>query len=151
MQTRGMYDARYRYAVHVPRQTRLPEMQVEPGLKQFFKTGWVPKDASEMASKYSEWDILGVIFFAILVGAGILGLLLVLTLAALRSALPAPAAETAIVEETVIVEEMRVGGTAAVMDKPGNDVDAMCAQPVDPRIHALPEMLSGPIRRNAFP
>ena len=53
--------------------------------------------------------------------------------------------------ETVIVEEMRVGGTAAVMDKPGNDVDAMCAQPVDPRIHALPEMLSGPIRRNAFP
>ena len=57
-----MYDARYRYAVHVPRQTRLPEMQVEPGLKQFFKTGWVPKDASEMASKYSEWDILGVIF-----------------------------------------------------------------------------------------
>ena len=44
-------------------------------------------------------------FGGVLVGAGILGLLLVLTLAALRSALPAPAAETAIVEETVIVEE----------------------------------------------
>lgn len=44
-------------------------------------------------------------FGGVLVGAGILGLLLVLTLAALRSALPTPVAETAFVEETVIVEE----------------------------------------------
>ena len=48
--------------VHVPRQPGLPEMDVEQGLRSYFRVEWVPQDADEMADKYREWDILGVIF-----------------------------------------------------------------------------------------
>ena len=37
-------------------------MGVEPDLRRFFKTDWVPDNADEMAARYKEWDILGVIF-----------------------------------------------------------------------------------------
>ena len=48
--------------VHVPRQPGLPEMGVESDLRRYFTVKWVPQDADEMATKYKEWDILGVIF-----------------------------------------------------------------------------------------
>ena len=48
--------------VHVPRQPGLPEMGVESDLRRFFRVEWVPKDAEQMAARYKEWDILGVIF-----------------------------------------------------------------------------------------
>ena len=48
--------------VHVPRQPGLPEFGIEPHLRQYFRVGSAPKDAGEMAARYKEWDILGVIF-----------------------------------------------------------------------------------------
>ncbi len=48
--------------VHVPRQPGLPDMGVEGGLRRMFKVQWVPRVASELAAKYREWDIFGVIF-----------------------------------------------------------------------------------------
>ena len=55
-------------------------------------------------------------FGGVFVGAGIVGLLLVLTLAALRSALPTPVTEAAVVEETVIVEAAPVTDEAPVFE-----------------------------------
>lgn len=48
--------------VHVPRQPGLPKMGIEGGLRRMFRVQWVPRDASELAAKYREWDIFGVIF-----------------------------------------------------------------------------------------
>ena len=47
--------------VHVPRQPGLPEMEVEAGLRSYFRLRDAPEDADEMAAMYREWDILGVI------------------------------------------------------------------------------------------
>ncbi len=48
--------------VHVPRQPGLPEIGIEAELKRYFRVTSAPKDAQEMADKYKELDILGVIF-----------------------------------------------------------------------------------------
>ena len=48
--------------VHVPRQPGLSEIAIEEQLRRFFRVKWVPRDADEMAAKYEEWDLLGVIF-----------------------------------------------------------------------------------------
>ena len=48
--------------VHPPRQPGLPEVEMDPHLRRYFRVKWVPQDADEMAAKYREWDILGVIF-----------------------------------------------------------------------------------------
>ena len=48
--------------VHIPRQPGLPEMAVEEGMRRYFHVQWVPHDPDEMAAKYQEWDLLGVIF-----------------------------------------------------------------------------------------
>ena len=48
--------------VHIPRQPGLPEFKVEEGMRRFFRLKSVPKDAAELAAKYREWDILGVIY-----------------------------------------------------------------------------------------
>ena len=48
--------------VHVPRQEGLPEMGIEEGLRKFFRVKDAPEDAADMAARYREWDILGVIF-----------------------------------------------------------------------------------------
>ena len=48
--------------VHVPRQPGLPEIGIEAELKRYFRVVSAPKDAEEMAQKYKELDILGVIF-----------------------------------------------------------------------------------------
>ena len=48
--------------VHVPRQSGLPDTAVEADLRRYFRVQSVPEDAGEMAAKYREWDILGVIF-----------------------------------------------------------------------------------------
>ena len=48
--------------VHVPRQPGLPEIGVEAGLQRYFRVASPPKDAEEMAAKFEELDILGVIF-----------------------------------------------------------------------------------------
>ena len=48
--------------VHVPRQPGLPEMGVEESLRRYFRLQSGPVGVDEMAAKYREWDILGVIF-----------------------------------------------------------------------------------------
>ena len=48
--------------VHVPRQPGLPETGVEAQLQAYFRVASIPKNADEMAAKYKELDILGVIF-----------------------------------------------------------------------------------------
>ena len=48
--------------VHVPRQPGLPEIEIEPHLRQYFRVRSAPRDADEMADMYRDWDILGVIF-----------------------------------------------------------------------------------------
>ena len=48
--------------VHVPRQPGLPEIEVEAQLRRYFRLTSPPKDADEMAAKYKELDILGIIF-----------------------------------------------------------------------------------------
>ena len=48
--------------VHVPRQPGLPEIGVEAQLQRYFRVASPPKDAEEMAAKYRELDILGIIF-----------------------------------------------------------------------------------------
>ena len=48
--------------VHVPRQQGLPKTGIEDGLRRYFKVEWAPDNPAEMAEKYAEWDILGVIF-----------------------------------------------------------------------------------------
>ncbi len=48
--------------VHVPRQPGLPEIGIEAELQRYFRLAAPPKDAEEMANKYKELDILGVIF-----------------------------------------------------------------------------------------
>ena len=48
--------------VHVPRQPGLPEIGIESQLRRYFRVREVPQDAAEMAAKFKEWDILGVIF-----------------------------------------------------------------------------------------
>ena len=48
--------------VHVPRQPGLPEMEVEAGLRRYFRTESVPESVDELAALYQEWDLLGVIF-----------------------------------------------------------------------------------------
>lgn len=48
--------------VHVPRQPGLPEPALEAAMKAYFRIESVPKSAEELAQKYKEWDILGVIF-----------------------------------------------------------------------------------------
>ena len=48
--------------VHVPRQPGLPEMSVEAGLRRYFRVKDAPTSAEQLAAKYREWDILGVIF-----------------------------------------------------------------------------------------
>lgn len=48
--------------VHVPRQPGLPEQEVVPQMRRFFRLQAAPGDADEMAAKYKELDIFGVIF-----------------------------------------------------------------------------------------
>ena len=48
--------------VHVPRQPGLPEISIEAELQKYFRVTSAPKDAQEMADKFKELDILGVIF-----------------------------------------------------------------------------------------
>ncbi len=48
--------------VHVPRQPGLPEIGIEAELRSYFRVSSVPEDGDEMAEKYKELDILGVIF-----------------------------------------------------------------------------------------
>ena len=48
--------------VHVPRQPGLPEIGIEAELRSYFRVSSVPDNAGEMADKYRELDILGVIF-----------------------------------------------------------------------------------------
>ncbi len=48
--------------VHVPRQPGLPEQEVVPQMRRFFRLQAVPSDAAEMAAKYKDLDIFGVIF-----------------------------------------------------------------------------------------
>ena len=48
--------------VHVPRQAGLPPMGIEDGLRKFFRVRSAPEDAADMAARYREWDIFGVIF-----------------------------------------------------------------------------------------
>ncbi|QPE05742.1 dinucleotide-utilizing enzyme [Microbacterium schleiferi] len=68
-------------------------------------------------------------FGGVFVGAGIVGLLLVLTLAALRSALPTPVTEAAVVEETVIVEAAPVTDEAPVFEDADVETSATDAAP----------------------
>ena len=48
--------------VHVPRQPGLPEMVIEESLRRFFRLSDPPQIAEELAIRYKEWDILGVVF-----------------------------------------------------------------------------------------
>ena len=48
--------------VHVPRQPGLAEIGVEAQLRSYFRVASTPRDAEEMAAKYKELDILGIIF-----------------------------------------------------------------------------------------
>ena len=48
--------------VHVPRQPGLPEIAVESHLRRYFRVQSDPEDPAEMAARYKELDILGVIF-----------------------------------------------------------------------------------------
>ncbi len=48
--------------VHVPRQPGLPEIGVEAQLQRYFRVADPPHNAEDMAAKYRELDIFGVIF-----------------------------------------------------------------------------------------
>ena len=48
--------------VHPPRQPGLPYTESDLHLRRYFRVKWMPRDVDEMASKYKDWDILGVIF-----------------------------------------------------------------------------------------
>ena len=48
--------------VHVPRQPGLPEMVIEESLRRFFRLSDPPQIAEELAIRYKEWDIFGVVF-----------------------------------------------------------------------------------------
>ena len=48
--------------VHVPRQPGLPDIAVEEEMRRYFRVKWVPESVDEMAAKYKEWDLLGVVF-----------------------------------------------------------------------------------------
>ena len=48
--------------VHVPRQPGLPETEIEAQLLRYFRAPPPPKHTAEMAAKYREPDIYGVIF-----------------------------------------------------------------------------------------
>ena len=48
--------------IHVPRQPGLPEIEIEAQLRQYFRAPPPPKDAAEMAAKYRDLDLFGVIF-----------------------------------------------------------------------------------------
>jgi hypothetical protein len=48
--------------VHVPRQPGLPEIGLEEAMRQYFRVRWMPENADQMAEKYQEWDVFGVIF-----------------------------------------------------------------------------------------
>ncbi len=48
--------------VHIPRKPGLPDMVVEESLRSYFRLNDPPKLAEELYARYSEWDILGVVF-----------------------------------------------------------------------------------------
>ena len=48
--------------VHVPRQPGLQLVEVEAHLRSYFRVKDPPEDAAEMARRYKEWDIFGLIF-----------------------------------------------------------------------------------------
>lgn len=48
--------------VHIPRQPGLPDMVVEDSLRRYFRLNDAPKLAEDLYERYSEWDILGVVF-----------------------------------------------------------------------------------------
>ncbi len=48
--------------VHIPRQPGLPDMVIEDSLRGYFRLTDPPKLAEELYARYSEWDILGVVF-----------------------------------------------------------------------------------------
>ena len=48
--------------VHIPRKPGLPDMVVEESLRSYFKLNDPPQLAEELYTRYSEWDILGVVF-----------------------------------------------------------------------------------------
>ena len=48
--------------VHVPRKPGLPEMGIEAGLRSYFRLKESPGGADELAAKYKELDIFGVLF-----------------------------------------------------------------------------------------
>ena len=48
--------------VHIPRQPGLPDMVIEESLRSYFRLNDPPKLAEELYTRYSEWDILGVVF-----------------------------------------------------------------------------------------
>jgi predicted TIM-barrel fold metal-dependent hydrolase len=48
--------------VHVPRQPGNPDMVVEQQLRKYFRLQAAPRDAAEVAARYRELDIFGVVF-----------------------------------------------------------------------------------------
>src|SRR3970040_519546 len=48
--------------IHVPRQPGLPPIEIEEQLLKYFRAPPPPKDGAEMAQKYRELDLFGVIF-----------------------------------------------------------------------------------------
>ena len=48
--------------VHIPRQPGLPDMVIEESLRRYFRLNDPPRLAEELYTRYSEWDILGVVF-----------------------------------------------------------------------------------------
>ena len=48
--------------VHVPRQPGLPDMAIEDSLRRYFRLRDAPKLGAELAARYEDWDILGVVF-----------------------------------------------------------------------------------------
>jgi predicted TIM-barrel fold metal-dependent hydrolase len=48
--------------VHVPRQPGNPDMVVEQQLRRYFRMQSAPRDAAEVAAKYRELDVFGVVF-----------------------------------------------------------------------------------------
>ena len=48
--------------VHIPRQPGLPDMVIEESLRSYFRLNDPPRLAEELYTRYSEWDILGVVF-----------------------------------------------------------------------------------------
>jgi predicted TIM-barrel fold metal-dependent hydrolase len=48
--------------IHVPRQPGLPPIEIEEQLLRYFRAPPPPKDGAEMAEKYRELDLFGVIF-----------------------------------------------------------------------------------------